>query len=34
VSDRVLVIRHGRVAAEVKPPELDQHVLTQLAYKG
>jgi ribose transport system ATP-binding protein len=34
VSDRVLVIRDGRVAAEVKPPELDQHVLTQLAYKG
>jgi ribose transport system ATP-binding protein len=34
VSDRVLVVRHGRVAAEVKPPELDQHVLTQLAYKG
>ena len=34
VSDRVLVVRDGRVAAEVKPPELDQHVLTQLAYKG
>jgi ribose transport system ATP-binding protein len=34
VSDRVIVLRDGRVAAEVKPPELDQHVLTQLAYKG
>ena len=34
VSDRVIVIRNGRVAAEVKPPELDQHVLTQLAYQG
>jgi ribose transport system ATP-binding protein len=34
VSDRVLVVRDGRIAAEVKPPELDQHVLTQLAYKG
>jgi ribose transport system ATP-binding protein len=34
VSDRVLVVRDGKVAAEVKPPELDQHILTQLAYKG
>ena len=33
VSDRVIVVRNGRVTAEVKPPELDQHVLTQLAYQ-
>ncbi len=34
VSDRVVVVRNGRVTAEVKPPELDQHMLTQLAYQG
>jgi ribose transport system ATP-binding protein len=34
VSDRVLVVRDGKITAEVKPPELDQHILTQLAYKG
>jgi ribose transport system ATP-binding protein len=33
VSDRVIVVRNGRVTAEVRPPELDQHVLTQLAYQ-
>ena len=34
VSDRVIVLRDGRVSADVKPPELDQHLLTQLAYRG
>ena len=33
VSDRVIVVRNGRVTAEIRPPELDQHVLTQLAYQ-
>jgi ribose transport system ATP-binding protein len=34
VSDRVIILRDGQLVAEVKPPDLDQHVLTELAYKG
>jgi ribose transport system ATP-binding protein len=34
VSDRVIVLRDGQLVADVKAPDLDQHVLTELAYKG
>jgi ribose transport system ATP-binding protein len=34
VCDRVLVIRRGRITAEVVPPELDHARLTELAYNG
>jgi len=34
VSDRVIILRDGQLVAEVKAPDLDQHVLTELAYKG
>jgi ribose transport system ATP-binding protein len=34
VCDRVLVLRRGRVVAEVKPPSLAPDHLTQLAYQG
>jgi ribose transport system ATP-binding protein len=32
VCDRVVVLRGGAIVAEVVPPELDSHRLTQLAY--
>jgi ribose transport system ATP-binding protein len=34
VCDRVLVVRKGRVTAEVRPPHLDHTYLTELAYQG
>jgi ribose transport system ATP-binding protein len=34
VCDRVLVLRHGRIVAEVQPPDLDHEHLTHLAYQG
>jgi len=34
VCDRVLVLRHGRIVTEVKPPDLDHEHLTHLAYQG
>ena len=34
VCDRVLVLRHGRIIAEVQPPDLDHEHLTHLAYQG
>ncbi len=34
VCDRVLVLRHGRIVTEVRPPDLDHEHLTQLAYQG
>ena len=32
VADRALILRDGRIAAEVSGPELDAHRLTELAY--
>jgi ribose transport system ATP-binding protein len=34
VCDRVLVLRRGRIVAEVKPPDLEHAHLTHLAYQG
>jgi ribose transport system ATP-binding protein len=34
VCDRVLVLRRGRIVAEVKPPDLEHEHLTHLAYQG
>jgi len=34
VCDRVLVLRRGRIVAEVTPPELEHQYLTHLAYQG
>lgn len=34
VCDRVLVLRHGRIVTEVRPPDLDHEHLTRLAYQG
>jgi len=34
VCDRVLVLRRGRIVAEVQPPDLDHEHLTHLAYQG
>jgi ribose transport system ATP-binding protein len=34
VCDRVLVLRRGRIVAEVRPPDLDHDHLTHLAYQG
>ncbi len=34
VCDRVLVLRNGRIVAEVKPPDLEHEHLTLLAYQG
>jgi len=34
VCDRVLVLRRGRIVAEVGPPDLDHDHLTHLAYQG
>jgi ribose transport system ATP-binding protein len=34
VSDRVLVLREGRIVGEVRPPNLNPKLLTDLAYAG
>jgi ribose transport system ATP-binding protein len=32
LCDRVLVVAHGSIAGEIRPPELDSHRLTELAH--
>ena len=32
LCDRVLIMVHGRIADEVRPPHLDSHRLTELAH--
>jgi ribose transport system ATP-binding protein len=34
VSDRVLVLRGGRIVAEIRPPELTAHRLSQITYQS